>query len=197
VSSRPRILALSGSPRIESSINRWLSIAADAATSAGGEVTMVNLVDFPLPIYDSDWEAEHGIPENARTLRTFILENHGLLIATPEHNGSYSTLLKNAIDWANRSDEMDQRTESVFAGRAASLILSSTGDCEGLRSEIALHLTLSRLGALVIPTTFVLYGNSGAVSPSAGDAEDCEGRRLRQIGASLAAVTAGLVPDGR
>lgn len=158
---------------------------------------MINLVDFPLPIYDSDWEVEHGIPEHAKTLRTFILENHGLLIATPEHNGSYSTLLKNAIDWANRSDESDQPTESVFAGRAASLILSSTGDCEGLRSEIALHLTLSRLGALVIPTTFVLYGHAGAEATDADKGEDSEVRRLRRIGASLAAVTAGLVPDGR
>jgi chromate reductase len=43
------------------------------------------LLDFPLPIYDGDWETEHGLPERARALKALIAEHHALLIATPEH----------------------------------------------------------------------------------------------------------------
>jgi NAD(P)H-dependent FMN reductase len=84
---KPRILAFSGSPRRDS-LNRWLlDLAVSGAKAAGAEVTLVNLVDHPLPVYDADWEAEHGLPDAARTLQLLVMEHHGLLIATPEHNG--------------------------------------------------------------------------------------------------------------
>lgn len=191
MSRKPRILALMGSPRGEALIAHLLRVGAEGASAAGAEVTTVFLADLPLPVYDSDWEAEHGIPENARTLRTFVSENHGLLVATSELNGGYSTLLKNAIDWATRVDVFDESTGSVFAGRAAALISASTEPFGGMRSQVALQLALTGLGTMVIPTVFAM--NSANKD---GDVMAKAEQAVHRIGHSLAQVTAKLVPGG-
>jgi chromate reductase len=190
VNAKPRILALLGSSCGESLIGSLLRAGAEGAAAAGAEVTTVNLGELPLPIFDSDWEAEHGVPENARTLRTFISENHALLIATPEHNGGYSALLKNAIDWACCIDGLDEGQEPLFSGRAAALICASTEPLGGLGSRITLQLTLSAMGVLVIPTRFAASPHSDAARADSATNE------ARRVGAMLADVTSRLVPGG-
>ncbi len=61
----------------------------------GAEVTRISLGDYPLPIMDEDLEKEKGVPENAMKLGRLIAAHDGLLIATPEYNGSLPPLLKN------------------------------------------------------------------------------------------------------
>jgi NAD(P)H-dependent FMN reductase len=54
----PRILAFAGSLRRESFNKKLVPIAAKAARDAGAEVTLIDLKDFPLPVFDQDLEAE-------------------------------------------------------------------------------------------------------------------------------------------
>jgi NAD(P)H-dependent FMN reductase len=63
---------------------------------------LVDLKNYPLPIYDGDLEAGEGLPANARRLRELMLDHDGFLIASPEYNGSIAPLLKNVIDWTSR-----------------------------------------------------------------------------------------------
>ena len=97
-----KILALSGSSRRDSLNQKLLDRAVLGAREAGADVTPIRLSDFALPIYDADWEAEHGLPEGAQKLTALLAGHRGLLIATPEHNGGYTALLKNALDWMSR-----------------------------------------------------------------------------------------------
>lgn len=62
----PRILAFAGSLRRESFNKKLVPIAARAAREAGALVTQIDLRDFPLPLFDQDLEAEHGMPENGK-----------------------------------------------------------------------------------------------------------------------------------
>src|SRR5260221_14758385 len=94
-----KIIALSGSSRRDSLNQKLLDRAVLGAREAGAEVTPIRLSDFALPIYDADWEAEHGLPEGAQKLKGFLAGHQGLLIATPEHNGGYTASLENAPDW--------------------------------------------------------------------------------------------------
>ncbi len=153
---KTRILALSGSPRHDSLNSKLLRVAAHGAIAAGAEVTVMCLLDYPLPIYDGDWEAEHGLPDQARGLQQLVLEHHGLLIASPEHNGGYSALLKNAIDWISRADEAGPRAEHVFVGKTAALVSASPESIGGWRSLLALEAVLERLGVVVLPASFAL-----------------------------------------
>jgi NAD(P)H-dependent FMN reductase len=98
----PRILAFAGSLRTDSFNKKLARIGAEGARAAGAEVTLIDLRDFPMPVYDGDLEAA-GMPETVLQLKKLFLEHQGLLIASPEYNGSIPGPLKNAIDWVSRS----------------------------------------------------------------------------------------------
>jgi NAD(P)H-dependent FMN reductase len=98
----PRVLAFAGSTRMDS-FNKWLvPFAVKGARDAGAEVTLIDLKDFPLPPFDQDLEAEHGMPDNGTKLKQLFIDHDGLLIASAEYNSSITAVLKNAIDWVSR-----------------------------------------------------------------------------------------------
>jgi NAD(P)H-dependent FMN reductase len=100
---KPRILAFGGSLRAESFNQKLAAIAAEGARAAGAEVTLIALRDFRMPLFDEDLEAEEGMPETARKLKTLFAEHDGLIIASPEYNSTITAALKNAIDWVSRA----------------------------------------------------------------------------------------------
>src|SRR5258707_12822916 len=104
-----KIIALSGSSRRDSLNQKLLDRAVLGAREAGAEVTLIRLSDFALPIYDADWEAEHGVPEGAQKLKALLAGHQGLLIATPEHNGGFTPLLKNGVGWVSRPHRFPSR----------------------------------------------------------------------------------------
>jgi chromate reductase, NAD(P)H dehydrogenase (quinone) len=189
-----KILALCGSARRDSLNQKLLDIAAQGAVDAGAQVSLVRWPDFPLPIYDGDWEAEHGLPERARALKTLLAQHHGLLIATPEHNGGYSALLKNALDWASRPSKSDPTGPDVFAGKVAAVVSASPGALGGMRAQIALQISLNKLGLLVIPNSFAL-GFAHQAFDERGLLKDANvDRSVRAVSATLVTTAAKLAP---
>ncbi len=99
-----RILITAGSVR-RTSFNSILARAvADELARRDREHLVVSLADHDMPIYHGDHEDEHGVPTTAHELATLLRYSGGLLIASPEYNGSFSPLLKNSIDWVTRVD---------------------------------------------------------------------------------------------
>ena len=103
MASEARILAFAGSTRRESYNKRLVKIAAEGAREAGGIVSVIDLADFPLPLFDADLEASQGPPDSALRLKTLMTSHDGFPIASSEYNSSPSAVLKNAIDWAGRA----------------------------------------------------------------------------------------------
>lgn len=97
------ILAFAGS-NSSTSINQKL---LDHITGRiqGHEIKMLQLTEFPLPIYDEDIEKESGIPMNAKIIYNYILEHDALVVAVNEHNGTASAFFKNIIDWLSRTNK--------------------------------------------------------------------------------------------
>ena len=102
-----KILAFAGSTRTESFNKKLARFAAVSAKNAGAEVTVMDLRDYPLPLYDEDLEDSDGPPENATTLYELFKANDALLISSPEYNSSISGVLKNTIDWTSRPRDGD------------------------------------------------------------------------------------------
>ena len=174
-----RILALSGSSRRGSLNQKLLDQAALGAGAAGAEVTSIRLSDFDLPIYDADWEAEHGLPKGAQALKALLAGHRGLLIATPEHNGGYTALPKNALDWMSRPDGFP-------SGKVAAPISASLGLPGGAKSQLSLQIVLSNLGVHVIPESFAL-GAAHQCFDAEGGLKDANAEKaVRAVGAALA-----------
>jgi len=51
--------------RRESLNQKLFDVAALGALDASARVSKARLLDFSWPIYDGDWEAEHGLPRRA------------------------------------------------------------------------------------------------------------------------------------
>src|SRR5258708_14237193 len=131
----PRILVFASSIRRESFNKKLVAIAAHGAREAGAEVTLIDLKDFPLPLFDQDLEAEQGIPENGKKLKKLFIDHDGLLIASPEYNSSITAVLKNAIDWVSRPAPGEPSLVG-FRSKVATLMSASPGALGGLGALI-------------------------------------------------------------
>src|SRR5436190_6715634 len=130
--TKPNILVLAGSTRSES-VNRKLARqAVDALRAAGADATFADLRDYPLPLYDGDLEDIQGRPATAVALKDMARRADGFVIASPEHNGSYPAVLKNAIDWISRPDPGEPHL-AVFRGKVAGILSASPGGYGGAR----------------------------------------------------------------
>lgn len=148
---QPKIIALAGSMRKDSFNKKLIKIATDAAKEAGATVTLIDLNDFPLPLYHGDAEAENGLPENAKRLKKLFMEQDGLLISSPEYNSSVSGVLKNAIDWISRPEKEDPFYLCAYKGKMAALMSASPGALGGLRGLVPLRALLENMGTHVLP----------------------------------------------
>lgn len=149
--STPKILAFAGSTRSASYNKNLVRFAADAARAAGAEVTLLDLRDYPLPLFDGDLEEKDGLPENAKKLKAIFREHDALLIASPEYNSSVTAVLKNTIDWVSRAESDDEAPLSAYHCKTAALISASPGALGGLRALVHLRAILGNIGVIVLP----------------------------------------------
>jgi chromate reductase, NAD(P)H dehydrogenase (quinone) len=150
MSNMPKIIAFAGSTRTDSHNKKLVKLAAAGAQTAGAEVTVIDLRDFPMPLYDEDLEAQSGLPAPAREFKQLLMAHQGLLIASPEYNSSLTAVLKNAIDWASRPEPNDPPL-AAFANKVAAIMSASPGALGGLRGLVHLRAILSNIKVLVIP----------------------------------------------
>ncbi|GAB3336902.1 NADPH-dependent FMN reductase [Marilutibacter aestuarii] len=187
----PRLLAFAGSLREASFNRRLIPVLAEGAEAAGATVTLVELRDFPLPVYDGDIEAA-GMPGNVRRLQALLGEHDGLLVSTPEYNGSMPALVKNTLDWISRPLEDGRSGTTLFAGKVAGIVSASPGPLGGLRSLLVLRDALAKLGLLVVPQQ-VAVGLAADRLPARGVLEDARMREsVHAVGAAVAAWARGV-----
>ncbi len=152
---KPKILAFAGSAREGSFNKKLVKIAAAGASEAGADVTVIDLRDFPMPLYDGDLEQREGLPPNARKLKDLMIAHHGFLISSPEYNSSITPLFKNTIDWASRQSAGETPLAS-FQGKVAGIMAASPGGLGGLRGLVHVRSILENIGVIVIPNQVAL-----------------------------------------
>jgi len=159
----PKILVFAGSIRTGSFNARLAARAVKELLEAGAEVTWISLVDYPMPLYDGDLEADSGQPENALKLKRLMMMHQGVFIVTPEYNASIPPLLKNALDWISRVRERNEPPLAAYRDRVFALGAASDRASGGIYALLALRQMLEiGAGALVIPEQFSLARASEA-----------------------------------
>ncbi|WP_420644166.1 NADPH-dependent FMN reductase [Candidatus Leptofilum sp.] len=128
------IIGLAGSIR-RKSITKVLLQAAQKVAPDAMQITLFPLNE--IPIYNNDVEVEEGFPPPVAELRQAIAHADGLILATPEYNGSLTGVLKNSIDWASRKGLLAQKPVVTMGGSPGAL--GATKAQEHLR-QICLHL---------------------------------------------------------
>jgi chromate reductase len=185
MAKKPKILAFAGSLREHSYSKRVVKTAIRGAQKAGADVTYIDLRDYPMSIYNADVHINEGFDENALKLQRLLIEHDGLLIASPEYNGSLSGALKNAIDWTSRQSD-EYKMGEVFRGKVAAIMAESPGAFGGLRCLGHLRGVLSILLVNVLPSEIAV---SKVHELFDGDGEEMKDEKMKAIledlGASL------------
>lgn len=168
----PKILVIPGSLRSTSHNGRLAALAAKEFALADAEVTRISLVDYPLPLFDADMDAEAATPQNAVLLRRMLEAHQGVFMTSPEYSASVTPLLKNTIDWLSRPRGRGEPAYEVFKDRVFAIGAASTGADGGMRSLIALRQILELgCGALVIPEQ-ITVANAGDAFDDMDDLKD-------------------------
>jgi len=174
--SKTNLLAFAGSTRSGSWNKKMIGAVAARAEALGANVTLIDLADYPIPLYDGDLETESGLPENALKLQSLMADHDGLLISTPEYNAFFPALLKNVLDWVSRPSP-DQEGLASFIGKPVGLFAASPGRLGGIRALNQLRTQMSELGS-VIPSV-------GASVAQAHDAFDENGAFVNDATAKM------------
>ncbi|PIW32783.1 MAG: NADPH-dependent FMN reductase [Nitrosopumilales archaeon CG15_BIG_FIL_POST_REV_8_21_14_020_37_12] len=182
----PKILAFAGSTRVDSFNKKLVRIAATGASDAGADVTVIDLLDFPMPLYDGDLEQREGLPLNARKLREMMAANDGLLISSPEYNSSISGVLKNTIDWTSRQTDEDR--VDCFKGKIAGLMSASPGRLGGLRGLVHVRAILENMGVIVIPNQVAISQANEAFNLDGAMNNEKQEQQVRKIGSDLTGI---------
>lgn len=187
--NQPKILAFAGSLRTGSFNKKLLAVVGEAAHAAGAEVTAVDLRDLALPIFDQDIEEAHGFPEGAKKFKALLRTSDGILIASAEYNSSITAALKNAIDWASRSETDDEPPLVAFRGKAAALCAASPGALGGLRGLVTLRSILGNIGVLVLPDQVVISSAHEAFDEAGRLKDERKAKQVASLGEALVNFT--------
>jgi chromate reductase, NAD(P)H dehydrogenase (quinone) len=185
--AKPKILAFAGSTRTESFNKKLAKIASIGAVEAGADVTVIDLRDFPMPIYDGDLEQKDGLPSNARKLKDLMLTHQGFLISSPEYNSSISAVFKNTIDWTSRQSE-GEIPLACFKNKIAGIMSASPGMLGGLRGLVHVRSILGNIGVIVMPDQITIAKAHEAFNEDGTLKDKKQEDQVKKIGANVATI---------
>jgi chromate reductase len=187
MNDKVKILAFAGSTRTGSWNKKVIRVAAETAVKAGADVTLIDLRDYPMPLFDGDLEDREGVPENGKKFKQLLKENQGLLICTPEYNSSLPAVLKNAIDWASR-EETGEKPLACFENKIAGILSASPGALGGLRSLTTLRAILGNIKVMVIPEQLAVSKADEAFDDNGSLKDERRQKTIETITAKLVSV---------
>lgn len=128
---------ISGSLRPGSYTSTAVQIALNGAKLFGAQTRFLDLKSYGLTLLD-----EHSEPEGVSQWRADVAAADGLILGTPEYHGSFSGVLKNALDFLGFGE-----TEGKMIG----LVGVSAGSMGAFDAMNALRSVGRALHAWVIP----------------------------------------------
>lgn len=150
-----KVLVFAGSTREDSYNKKLANEAAAVARKMGGDVTVLDLKEYPMPFYEEDLETKQGMPENVKRFRKAMRDNNAIIIASPEYNSSIPAILKNALDWASRG-EGGGSSRDAFKGKTFGIMSASPGKGGGARGLVHLRAVIEDVGGTVVPKQVVV-----------------------------------------
>lgn len=170
-----RIAGICGSLRAGSYTRRAVEIALAGAAESGAETQLIDLRDYNLVFRVGS--RDEGFPDDVLRLRSEVKQAEGVILGTPEYHGSFSGVLKNALDLMGFDE---------FEGKMIGLVGVSGGRMGAFDALNSLRNIGRALHAWVIPEQAAVP-EAWKVFPEGGKIVDPEiEERLKDIGRQVA-----------
>lgn len=134
-----------GASASKNSINKTFA-AYTAHQFNQAEVEILDLNDYPLPLFTTDIEQAEGIPAPVHPFLGKLQSADLIIISLAEHNGTYTTAFKNIFDWTSRLQL------KMFEHKAMLLLSTAPGPRGGLGVMEAARTRFPIHGATLLGT---------------------------------------------
>lgn len=144
-----KIAAFTGSLRRDS----YNMAALRAAGTLLPENAVLDIIDLAdIPFFNEDIEAE-GLPPSVADFKNRLAGADAVLISTPEYNFSIPPVLKNALDWVSRGENLP------LFGKPLGIMSASMGMLGGARVQYHLRQVCVALNILPLnkPEVFITH----------------------------------------
>jgi len=174
------IVGICGSLRGGSYTRRALRIALEGAERYGASTELIDLREYDLVFCDGKIDPNE-LPVDVSRMRGAVRKAHGILLATPEYHGSFSGVLKNALDLMGFEE---------FEGKLVGLVGVSGGKVGAVNALNGLRGIGRALHAWVIPQQ-VSVPQAWKAFTDDGTLKDKKlSRRLEAVGETVAKYAA-------
>lgn len=169
-----KLVLFAGSLRKDSLNKKLLNVIKHIVeTKTDFTPVVIDIKSLNIPLYDGDIEAQ-GIPDGVTKLGEEISTAAGVIISSPEYNGSISSPLKNTIDWLSRLRPIPLEKKPVL------LTGASPGSFGTIRAQAHAKPSLENLKAFVFHTPFMLP-RADKVFSDDGDLDEESKKRLLSL----------------
>ncbi|HYE72899.1 MAG TPA: NADPH-dependent FMN reductase [Blastocatellia bacterium] len=170
------VIGIVGSLRAGSYTRLAVEQALQAARDAGARTRLIDLKDYQLIFCDGESPLD-SLPTDVAKLRTEVASAQGIILGTPEYHGSFSGVLKNALDLLDGSE---------ISGKVIGLIGVSGGALGGIDALNSLRVIARSLHSWVIPQQ-VAIPEAWKVFDETGKIKDHKlEKRVQEVGRQVA-----------
>lgn len=106
------VTGIVGSLREDSVTRTAVTQALEAAEATGADTRLIDLREYNLPTFDPDVDREDA--GDAEQLAREVRQADSIVLGTPMYHGSYSSVLKTALDYCG-FDEFEDKTVGLIA----------------------------------------------------------------------------------
>lgn len=168
-----KIVAIGGSVSASNNTAKALAVAVDEVSKQPDTTVRVfHPADIELPLPGA---GEAG--ESTREMADAVMAATGVILATPEYHGSYSSVLKLVID--------NLGYPSNLSGKPVALIGVAAGQIGAVKALEHLRSVCSHVGAIVLPGPASVAGVHKAFDENGNCVDEAVEKRLRAAGTRL------------
>jgi azobenzene reductase len=110
------------------------------------ESDLIDLAENPLPVFEDMAGYSTQLDETIKDISTRLHEAEAIIFVTPEYHGSFSGVLKNAVDYF----------WSEFQKKPIGVVATSAGRMAGINASTQLQHVILSLGAYPLPLKLLI-----------------------------------------
>ncbi|MEX1267614.1 MAG: NADPH-dependent FMN reductase [Balneolaceae bacterium] len=142
-----KIAILLGSVRMGRQTHKAAYYLADKLENRNIEADLLDLAEIPLPVMGGQAN-ETETEENISIISSLLNDADALILVTPEYHGSFSGVLKNALD----------HFTPEFRKKPVGVVAASAGRMAGINASTQLQHVILSMGAYPMPLKLLVPG---------------------------------------
>lgn len=118
----------------------------------GLSIDLIDLAETPLPMLEERVGRHPQLPQEVQNISNRLHNADAVILVTPEYHGSFSGVLKNALDYFY----------TEFSRKAIGIVTVSAGKFGGINAATQLQQVILSVGAFPLPTKLLVPEVYGA-----------------------------------